>query len=62
MQLGADGKFIEHLKSILGDDAEITIEYVTGIPFLAFGKFKKLYACSSSAQVDEKCKLLRYAG
>ncbi len=37
----SDEEFIEHLKSVLGDDAEITIEHVTGIPTLASGKFKR---------------------
>lgn len=36
-----DEQFTEHLKSILGDDAEIIIEHVSGIPVLASGKFKK---------------------
>lgn len=36
-----DDELINHLKSILGDDADITIEHVDGIPALASGKFKK---------------------
>lgn len=36
-----DEEFIEHLKSILGQDANVTIEHVSGIPSLASGKFKK---------------------
>lgn len=35
-----DGELIAHLKSILGSDAEITIEHVEGIPAMASGKFK----------------------
>ena len=43
---GADGiytdeEFTKHLKSILGVDAIIRIEHVSGIPALASGKFKK---------------------
>lgn len=36
-----DKDFIEYLKSILGSDANVTIEHVNGIPTLASGKFKK---------------------
>lgn len=36
-----DAEFVEHLKSVLGNDAEITIEHVDGIPSLSSGKFKK---------------------
>ena len=36
-----DEEFVELLKSILGSDANITIEHVFGIPALASGKFKK---------------------
>ena len=36
-----DEEFTSHLKTVLGDDAEITIEHVEGIPALASGKFKK---------------------
>ena len=36
-----DEEFVEHLKSILGHDANVTIEHVNGIPLLASGKFKK---------------------
>lgn len=36
-----DEEFVEHLKSVLGQDANITIEHVDGIPSLASGKFKK---------------------
>lgn len=36
-----DEELIKHLKSILGDDANVTIEHVDGIPALASGKFKK---------------------
>lgn len=36
-----DEDFISHLKTVLGDDAEIVIEHVDGIPALASGKFKK---------------------
>lgn len=34
-------ELIEHLKSILGTDAIVKIEHVSGIPTLASGKFKK---------------------
>jgi len=37
----SDNEFIIHLKTVLGDDAHITIEHVEGIPALASGKFKK---------------------
>ena len=36
-----DKELIEHLKSILGADAIVKIEHVSGIPTLASGKFKK---------------------
>ena len=36
-----DEELVNHLKSILGDDANVTIEHVDGIPALASGKFKK---------------------
>ncbi len=36
-----DTHLIEHLRSFLGDNAQITIEHVDGIPALASGKFKK---------------------
>ncbi len=36
-----DNEFIYHLKSILGQDAEIVVEHVEGIPTLRSGKFKK---------------------
>ncbi len=36
-----DDELVNHLKSILGGDANITIEHVNGIPALASGKFKK---------------------
>lgn len=36
-----DEEFIETLKSVLGSDAVITIEHVSGIPALKSGKFKK---------------------
>lgn len=43
---GAEGVYededmIAHLKSILGDDADVRIEHVDGIPTLSSGKFKK---------------------
>ena len=34
-------EMITHLKSVLGEDADIRIEHVDGIPSLASGKFKK---------------------
>ena len=37
----SDEELTNHLKSILGDDADVTIEHVDGIPALASGKFKK---------------------
>lgn len=37
-----DEEFILHMKQILGQDAEITIEHVDGTPALASGKFKKV--------------------
>lgn len=37
----SDEEFISHLRSVLGEDAKITIEHVEGIPALASGKFKK---------------------
>lgn len=37
----SDDELIEHLKSILGQYANIRIEHVDGIPALASGKFKK---------------------
>ena len=37
----SDEELSSHLKTVLGDDAEITIEHVDGIPALASGKFKK---------------------
>lgn len=37
----SDEDFIEHLKSIFGNDAKIHIEYVDNIPVLSSGKFKK---------------------
>lgn len=36
-----DEEIQEYLKTVLGNDAEIKIEHVTGIPVLASGKFKK---------------------
>ena len=36
-----DEDLVSHLKSVLGNDADITIEHVEGIPALASGKFKK---------------------
>ncbi len=36
-----DKELSDHLKSILGSDADITVEHVDGIPALASGKFKK---------------------
>ena len=36
-----DSELLSHLKSVLGQDANITIEHVSGIPALASGKFKK---------------------
>lgn len=36
-----DDEMISHLKSVLGDDAEVRIQHVNGIPTLASGKFKK---------------------
>lgn len=36
-----DEELIDHLKSVLGSDANIMIEHVDGIPALASGKFKK---------------------
>lgn len=39
--LYTDEDFIEYLRSILGEDANIKIEHVSGIPTLASGKFKK---------------------
>lgn len=36
-----DENLVEYLKSILGSDANVTIEHVKGIPTLASGKFKK---------------------
>lgn len=43
---GAEGNYTdqeltEHLKSVLGQDAEIIVEHMSGIPALASGKFKK---------------------
>lgn len=37
----SDEKLTSHLKSVLGEDANVTIEHVAGIPALASGKFKK---------------------
>lgn len=36
-----DAEIVSYLKSVLGNDAQITIEHVEGIPCLASGKFKK---------------------
>lgn len=44
-----DEELVQHLKGVLGADAEITIEHVTGIPTLASGKFKKT-VCNYSPQ------------
>lgn len=37
----ADEEMISYLRSVLGDDAEVKIEHVNGIPALSSGKFKK---------------------
>ena len=37
----SDDELIKHLKSVLGQDADIRVEHVEGIPALASGKFKK---------------------
>lgn len=37
----SDDEMKQYLKSVFGQDAEITIEHVEGIPVLASGKFKK---------------------
>lgn len=39
--LYADYEFVTYIKSIIGEDADITIEHVDEIPVLASGKFKK---------------------
>lgn len=36
-----DNEITDYLKTILGNDAEITIQHLDGIPVLASGKFKK---------------------
>lgn len=37
----SDEELSSHLKTVLGDDAKVTIEHIEGIPALASGKFKK---------------------
>lgn len=37
----SDEELIDYVRSVIGEDAQVTIEHVTGIPTTAAGKFKK---------------------
>lgn len=40
--LYTDDMIVQHMRELLGEDAEITVEHVNGIPVLASGKFRKV--------------------